>query len=172
MNISKDTEYTELKENMATLVEEYREATSLINDQMQAVIYSDLALLNDLLPRQLEKFEELQELENAFRNRLDRLFDRHYPEESRRSVTRLMDHLEEPSAELNRLRERLSEQVSKGEQLRKQLMDLLEFARDHNAETFEMITSLATEQGEGEVYDASGKRKKQSPGSVAVNHKA
>lgn len=166
-----DKEISELKNTLRSLISGYREATSLINDQMQAVIYSDLMLLNELMPRQLNKFEDLQQQENAFRRQLDRLFERYRPEAGRRTLSRLMDSLEEPAGELNRLRDTLSEQVDRSERLREQLMDLLRFAREHNAESFELITSLAAEN-DGEVYDATGKRKKGPTGSVAINQKA
>lgn len=158
-----------LKTTLERLIEGYREATGLINDQMQAVIYSDLVLLNELIPRQVSRYEELQDLEQQFKQQLAHIFEESSPA-GRHTLTGLMESLEKPTGELDRLRAELTEQVEKSRNLRIQLMELLQFARQHNADRFRLITDLGEDQAG--TYDASGKRNKSSTGGVAVNQKA
>lgn len=159
----------ELKHTLERLIEGYREATGLINDQMQAVIYSDLVLLNELIPRQVRRYEELQGLEQQFKEQLGRLFEEGRPA-GKRTLTGLMESLEGPTGELDRLRNELTGQVEKSRNLRTQLTELLQFARNHNADRFRLITDLGEDRAG--TYDASGKRRNSSTGGVAVNKKA
>ncbi|MGD8747614.1 MAG: flagellar export chaperone FlgN [Balneolaceae bacterium] len=160
----------ELKSSLADLISEYQKASDLINDQMQAVIYSDLVWLDSLVEEQLAKYESLQGLEEKFKEQLEGIFQDFCPEENQHSLTLLMEKLEQPSKELNRLRNELHEQVEKTQKLREQLMDLLHFAREHNVKTFEEICQLGDNAAES--YSADGKMNKRTFGSVAINQKA
>lgn len=169
MSKQRNQRIKELKMTLERLIEGYREATGLINDQMQAVIYSDLVLLNELIPQQVSRYEELQGLERKFKDQLARLFEASRPA-GRHTLTGLMESLEQPSGELDRLRGELAEQVEKSRNLRTQLMELLQFARQHNVDRFRLITDLGEDQAG--TYDASGKQRNSSTGGVAVNQKA
>lgn len=166
----KNVQFAELKSSMTGLITEYQQARDLINDQIQAVIYSDLVWLDKLVEQQLSKYESLGTMEEDFKKKLEGVFRDYCPDENQYSLTVLLERLEKPSRELNKLRVELNEQVEKTQKLREQLMDILQFASKHNVDTFEQIFQLGSENAES--YGADGQKKKGSVGSVAINQKA
>lgn len=159
-----------LKSSLATLIEEYRQARNLINEQIQAVVSNDLAQLDTLVEQQLSKYERLEKREEEFKHHLEDIFQDVCPGESKHSLTVLMEKLRKPSRELNKLRTELHQQVEKTQELREQLMELLQFASRHNVEIFEEIFQLGNDGSES--YGADGKKKQGSVGSMAINRKA
>lgn len=166
----KSKQLRDLKSNIKYLITEYEEARDLINDQIQAVIYSDLVWLNSLVEEQLSRYKKLEKLEKDFKKNLKGIFRDFSPQENEYSLTLLLEHLEDPSKKLNRLRGELHEQVVKTQELRDQLVELLHFASKHNAETFEGILQL--EKDSSESYGSDGKKNTNSAKSVAINQKA
>jgi hypothetical protein len=165
----KNQQFNELKSSLTGLITEYQQARDLVNDQIQAVIYSDLVWLDSLVEQQLEKYELLGTLEEDFKDKLEGIFRDYCPEENQYSLTILLERLEKPSRELNKLRVELHDQVDKTQELREQLMDLLQFASKHNVDTFERIFQLGNNS---ESYGADGQMKNGSVSSVAINQKA
>lgn len=155
---------------MRRLITAYKASRELITDQIQAVIYNDLIWLNSLVEQQLEKYESLHQMEKDFKGSIRNLFDRHLSGEGRASLTVLLQKLEEPLDELEDLRDELHEQVDKTQELRTQLMDLLQFASDHNADTLQQIYQMGNDQSAR--YDADGKKKSSRLDSISINHKA
>lgn len=160
----------ELRSSLGNLIQEYQDARNLISDQIQAVIYSDLVWLEKLVEQQLTKYEQLDTLEARFKEQLEGLFQDYCPEENQYSLALLLENLEKPSRELNRLRTDLHQQVQQTQQLKNQLMDLLRFASKHNADIFEGIFQMGSE--EGASYGADGKKRNRSAESIAINQKA
>lgn len=163
-------QFQELKLSLSTLITEYREARDLMSDQLQAVMYNDLVRLDSLVQDQLSKYEKLEKLETEFKNKLENIFRKYCPEESRHTLTALMEKLEEPSEELNMLRTELREQIEKTQDLRDQLMDLLRFASNYNIRTFEEIFEI--QETGSESYSADGQKNSNTFGSVAINQRA
>lgn len=166
----RSNQFKDLKSSLGNLISEYREARNLMNDQIQAVIYSDLTWLDKLVEQQLSKYELLGKMEEDFKKDLEAIFRDYCPEHNQYSLTLLMENLREPSAELNELRNELHEQVEKTQKLRDQLMDLLQFASKHNVETFEEIFQLSDDSAQ--AYGANGQKKQRSVNSVAINQRA
>ena len=166
----KNKQFTGLKSSLTNLIDNYREARDLMNDQIQAVIYNDLALLDTLAEQQLSKYELLEKMEKDFKHRLEGISNEFCPEENQYSLSLLIRNLQKPSQELNRLRNELHEQVEKTQELREQLIDLLQFASKHNVEAFEEIFQLGNDRSAS--YGADGQKKQGSVGSVAINQKA
>ncbi len=159
----------DLKDSMNGLIGEYEDAHSLLNNQMQAVIQSDISSLNKLIEKQTVAYESLKKSEIDFKEQLEVL---HHPDPKTTKITlpRVLEQLQEPTETLNVLREQLNTQVRKTEKLRSQLIDLLSFARQQNAEVFKAICDLASDSSDG--YDAEGQKKQQSRNGLAVNQKA
>jgi len=166
----RNEQFSELKTSLIHLISEYEEACNMINDQIQAVIQSDLAMLDSLVEEQLSKHESLQDLEDEFKKELKGVFEDYCLKENKYSLSLLMHRLEAPSKELNRLRNQLQEQVKQTQRLRNQLVELLQFASKHNMETFEGIFQLGNDGSES--YGADGQKKQGTVGSVAINQKA
>lgn len=167
---SDSKEFRELRTSLKNLISEYRDTKNLIRDQINAVISSDLAWLDSLIEQQLEKYELLEKMERDFKQELERLFRNFRMRNKQYSLSLLLETLDQPSKELNQLREELHQQVEKTQELREQLIDLLQFASDHNTEIFEKIFRFE-ENKNSESYGADGQKKKQSANSVAINHK-
>lgn len=170
INPSDSKQFRNLQCSLKTLISEYEDARKLIRDQINAVICSDLAWMDSLIEQQLEKYELLEKMEQDFKQELQRIFKNFRSRNKQYSLTLLLETLDEPSQELNRLREELHQQVEKTQQLREQLIDLLQFASDHNTEIFEEI--FRHEDENSESYGADGQTKKQVSNSIAINHKA
>lgn len=170
MDSSDSKQLFELRARLKNLISEYSDARNLIQDQINAVIRSDLAQLDSLLEQQLEKYELLEKLELDFKNELEDVFSNLRMRNKQCSLSLLVETLDQPSKELNELREELHQQVEKTQELRKQLLDLLQFASDHNMEIFEKIFRFEEDKN-SESYSADGQKRKQSTNSVAINHK-
>lgn len=158
-----------LKDSMNSLIGEYKKAHSLLNDQMQAVIQNDISSLNKLIEKQTVAYETLKKSEMDFKEQLE-VLDHPDPKTTKITLPRVLEQLQGPTETLNILRERLNTQVRKTEKLRSQLIDLLCFARQQNAEVFKAICDFASDGSDG--YDAEGKKMQQSRNGLAVNQKA
>ncbi len=170
MDSSDSKQFRELKARVTNLISEYRDARNLIQDQINAVINSDLAWLDSLLEQQLEKYKLLEKLELDFKQELEHVFRNLRMRKKQCSLSLLLETLDQPSKELNRLREELHQQVEKTQELRQQLVELLQFASEHNTEIFERIFRFE-ENKNSESYSADGQKKNQTTNSVAINHK-
>ena len=153
---------------MRTLINEYEETRVLIGDQIQALVKHDLDRMNTITMDQVEKYEVLKKLEYAFKDEMNRLCDQCTSKEEERTLTTLLRNLKEPQLELNGLRDTLREQVSITEKFKKQLTELLEFAKDHNAETLKSIYEAGSDASMH--YSEEGKRTTALK-SVAINRK-
>lgn len=160
----------QLSMNMEHLIEEYEEAHQLLSDQIEAVIYNDLTRLNKLIEQQLTKYDNLEGLENDFKQKIESIFDDLFPGETTHTITHMLKKLDQPADKLEILRERLHKQVMMTQKMRRQLVDLLEFAREHNKETLLSIYNLG--QKDSERYTNTGKRKSAELTSVSINKKA
>lgn len=160
----------QLSMNMENLIEEYEEAHQLLNDQIEAVIYNDLNRLNKLIEKQLKKYENLEGLETDFKRKIESIFENFFPGETTHTITQMLKKLDQPSEKLEILRDRLLKQVMLTQKMRHQLVDLLEFAREHNKETLLSIYKLG--QKDSERYNNKGKRKSADLTSVSINKKA
>jgi hypothetical protein len=158
-----------LKKSIHGLIGEYEDAHSLLNEQMQAVIQNDISSLNTLIEKQTVAYESLKKSEMDFKEQLQVL---HHPDPktTKISLPRVIKQLQKPSETLNVLRDRLNTQVRKTEKLRTQLIDLLSFAQDQNADVFKAICDLASDNSN--AYDAEGQKMQQSRNGLAVNQKA
>lgn len=165
-----DIQIESLKRCLNSLVDEYKDARELINDQVQAVVYHDLIWLNSLIDKQMDKYDSLKKLEEEFKEELTSIFRFYEITENHHSLSNLLEKLQVPSAELNELRKELREQVEKTQMLRKELMDLLVFASRHNTEMFEGIFHMGSESGD--LYDNEGKKQGHALNSIAFNRKA
>jgi len=160
----------QLSMNMENLIEEYEEAHQLLNDQIEAVIYNDLTRLNKLIDKQLTKYEILEGLEIDFKNKIESIFEDFFPDDKTHTITQMLKKLDQPSDKLEIVRDRLHKEVLMTQKMRHQLMDLLEFAREHNKETLLSIYKLG--QKDSERYNKKGKRKSAELTSVSINKKA
>lgn len=164
-----DLNVDKLQASIETLISEYRQAQTLLNEQMQAVIKHDILSLNDLVESQVEVYETLTQAELTFKSHLQS-FHRSHCRDEKLSLQNVVAHLDGPTEKLDTLREELHTLVEKTERLRKQLIDLLDFAQQQNAGVFEAICTVAS--NESDAYDAKGKKKmKQTPG-LAINQQA
>lgn len=170
MNPSDSAQFRELRTSLKNLISEYRHACNLVQDQINAVISSDLGWLDSLIEQQLEKYELLKKLELDFKKKLEHVFRDLQMRNKQYSLSLLLETLDQPSKELNELREELHQQVEKTQELREQLIDLLQFASDHNTEIFEKIFRFEGNKN-SESYSADGQKRKQSANSVVINHK-
>lgn len=170
MNPSDSAQFRELRTSLKNLISEYRDACNLIQDQINAVISSDLGWLDSLIEQQLEKYDLLKKLELDFKKKLEHVFSDLRIRNKQYSLSLLVETLDQPSKELNQLREELHQQVEKTQELREQLIDLLQFASDHNTEIFEKIFRFE-ENKNSESYNADGRKKEQPRNSFAINHK-
>jgi hypothetical protein len=164
------TKIKSLGDSLAKLHNEYNEARNLLDDQMQAVIYNDLIWLNSLIDNQVTKYEEIQKTEELFRKTLIELFQYYYPEATHPSLTKLLDAIEEPTEDLDKLRRELYDQIEKTEKLRLSLMDLLDFARNHNTETITALSQIAQQIYQN--YNAEGNMNAAEMSSLGLNQKA
>ena len=153
---------------MTNLIGEYEETRVLIGDQIQALVKNDLDRMNAITLDQTEKYEVLKKLEIAFKDEMNRLFETCDSEEHEKTLTAFLKNLKEPHVELNATRQALRKQVEITEQFKKQLMGLLEFAKEHNAETLKNIYSSGSESTMH--YSEQGKRKTALK-SVVINRK-
>lgn len=163
-------QFRELRTSLKNLIAEYRDACNLIQDQINAVIRNDLGWLDSLIEQQLEKYELLKKLELDFKKKLEHSFRNLRMRNKQCTLSLLVETLDQPSKELNQLREELHQQVEKTQELREQLIDLLQFASDHNTEIFEKIFRFEGNKN-SESYSADGQKRDQSTNSVAINHK-
>ena len=164
------TKIKSLGDSLAKLHNEYNEARNLLDDQMQAVIYNDLIWLDSLIDNQVTKYEEIQKTEELFRKTLIELFQYYYPEATHPSLTKLLDAIEEPTEDLDKLRRELYDQIEKTEKLRLSLMDLLDFARNHNTETITALSQIAQQIYQN--YNAEGNMNAAEMSSLGLNQKA
>jgi len=164
------TKIKSLGESLAKLHNEYSEARNLLDDQMQAVIYNDLIWLNSLIDNQVAKYDEIQKTEELFRKTLVELFQYYYPDASHPSLTKLLEAIEEPTEDLDKLRKELYEQIEKTEKLRLSLVDLLDFAKNHNTETITALSQIARQIYQN--YNAEGSMNGSQISSLGLNQKA
>lgn len=164
-----DFSVDQLKSSIEDLISEYRRAHALLNKQRKAIISQDILSLNDLVEQQVQVYETLTQAEKTFKKRLQS-FHRSLCTDEKMSLENVLAHLDGPSEVLDKLREELHALVEQTEQLRRQLIDLLNFAQQQNAGVFEAICTFAS--NESDAYNAKGKKKvKQAPG-LAINQQA
>lgn len=156
-----------LMESLQELHTGYKETKELLDEQMQAVIYNDVVQLNLLTDRQMEKYEKLKEMEEAFKEHLVVLFQSYYPDASHPSLTRLIETIEGPTREIDRLRVDLYDQIHQTEQLRLQLMNLLQFASDYNSGSIEELSRAARQSYKN--YKGNGRMEEGRSGSLGLN---
>ena len=158
-----------LKGGINELIAEYRQAHALLNEQMQAVINNDVLSLNELLEEQVAIYETLKESETKLKRQLQALY-RHSGTDQTISLGGVIEGLEGPAQTLNNLRGKLHKSVEKTEKLRLQLMNLLQFAQQQNAEIFKAICKAAEDNSE--AYDETGKKQAQRRNGIAINQQA
>ena len=164
-----DYSVDQLQTSIKELISEYRQACTMLQKQRQAVIKQDIISLNDLVEKQVEVYENLTQAERTFKTRLE-AFRHSCNNDERLSLQNVLAHLDSPTEILNTLRDELHALVEKTERLRRQLIDLLSFAQQQNADLFEAICTFASNKSD--AYDAKGrKRSKKAPG-LAINQQA
>lgn len=166
----KETPQTKsLKFSINGLIDEYKRAYNLLNDQMQAVINHDIESLNRLIEKQVAAYEKLQQSEQEFKHELQS-FHTGSKESQEHTLSLVLDDLDQPSHMLNTLRNQLHAQVEKTEKMRGQLMELLQFAQQQNTEIFKAICTVAADNTEG--YNAKGKKQSPQTNGMAINQQA
>lgn len=158
-----------LKLSINGLIEEYKQAYTLLNDQMQAVINHDISSLNGLVEKQVATYETLKESENKFKRELQ-TYQLSSNGGQKPSLGLILENLNRPSKTLNTLRNQLHAQVEKTEKMRTQLVELLQFAQQQNAEIFKALCTVGSENTEG--YNVDGKKQQQQASGMAINQKA
>lgn len=158
-----ETNVEYLKERINGLINEYIDASRLLNEQMQVVIQNDMSSLNKLIEKQTVIYETLKELELDFNERLHVL---HHPDPKTTNISlpRVLNQLQGPAETLNVLRGRLHTQLRETEKLRTQLIDLLYLTRRQNTEVGKTIGNLGSDTSD--ATDGPG-QKTQQPGNAA-----
>ena len=140
-----------------------------MGDQIHALVKNDLDSLNTITQHQVERYEVLNGLEIAFKDELNNLYDQVDTHEQERTVSKLMKSLKNPNEDLNRLRDNLKEQVDLTQKYKNQLMELLEFAKEHNSGTLKEVYHAVNDSSAH--YTQEG-RKNSNLRSVVINRKA
>lgn len=160
-------EIDELVDSLSKLHSGYQETKKLLDEQMTAVISSDVNQLNELIDRQMVKYEELKEMEGDFKKRLIVLFQDYYPNASHPSLTRLLEVIDGSTEDIDRLRIDLYDQIHQTEQLRTQLMKLLEFATEYNSNSITELSHAARQSYQN--YKGNGQIKEGQSPSLGLN---
>src|SRR5699024_9955846 len=168
LNAKQEQEIDNLKFSINGLIEDYKRAYTLLNEQMQAVINHDIESLNKLIEKQVSTYETLKESENEFKEDVQKYtFSSQKGQEQ--SLGLILNNLDRPSKQLNALRDQLRTQVEKPETMRSKLMNLLQFAQQQNAEMFKTLWTEGNE--DAAVYNNEGKKQRQAHG-ITINQKA
>jgi DNA repair ATPase RecN len=154
---------------MEQLTDEYRKTRNLMGDQISALVRNDLDQLNKITEMQVQRYEVLQKLEHSFRIELNKIFDDCDTPEKGRSLSSFMADLDKPNENLNNLRDKLKEQVELTQKYKDQLMNLLEFAREHNAG---ILKEVYTEGDVTSAHYTNEGRRTTNLRSVMINRKA
>lgn len=154
---------------MGNLIEEYEDTRLLIGDQIQALVKSDLDRMSKITLDQTEKYEVLKRLETEFKDEVNRLFEQCDSTEKEKTLTNFLNNLRQPNVELNAIRQTLRQQVEITQKFKEQLQGLIEFAKDHNAET---LRSIYEREGDSSMHYGERGERKTILKSVAINRKA
>lgn len=167
MNNENKINITSLRTLMSKLTEHFHDVSDLISGQIKAVVHQNFDELNQLIEEQVTINTTINELEKEFKEELVRSFSALEAQPKEYSVSNLIKHVDESADLLTDLRDQLRHAVQSAQQHQQHLVQLLEFAQDHIAQTIRDIFAIADKHGTR--YKASGQKSSGSGQSRMIN---
>lgn len=160
---------TNIEDLLTRLNESYRQTSSLLKEQIDAVIQKKLESLLDAMETLITHQETTNELEQQLRENVTQLAAS-INASGQISLGQLLPQLPVETGNIQKLREELISNVSEARSNHTQLLQLLQFAQDHTNETLRSIHVLANHHDLR--YNQSGKTASTRNKTFAVNQTA
>lgn len=158
-----------LEQSLENLINGYREADDLLQNQINAVIQNDFDTLNELISKQIDHYNLLSDLESKFRTNLQNTAKEVGKDEDDLKLSGLLRYLPSNSNRLSDLREKLIQKVDHVRDLSQQLINLIRYAREFNVST---IRNIAVTAGQQAIhYNDKGKRSEDRISTFSIDEK-
>lgn len=156
-----------IKDLLRNLVAHFNEAGELISKQIQCVVRHKLEELTEHIEQQNAVNSTIKDLEEEFRQALIIAFNSIKVKTKTYSVTALLPYCDGRDEEIVELRNQLREAIHKTQGKQVHLLQLLQFAQDHVAETMRAIFQLSDDRSTH--YKSTGKKATSSSSSKLIN---
>ena len=156
-----------IKELLRSLIEHFNEANGLISSQIQCVVRHQIEDLVVHIEAQNSVNTTINDLEEDFRQALIIAFNSIKVKTKTYSVTALLPYCDNRDEEIVELRNGLREAIHATQNKQVHLLQLLQFAQDHVAETMRAIFQLSDDTSTH--YKSTGKKATASSSSKLIN---
>ncbi|TNE68933.1 hypothetical protein EP331_15070 [bacterium] len=145
-----------IKDLLRNLIEQFDQAHSLISLQIQCVVRQQLEELNEHIEHQNTVNSTINSLEEEFRQSLIIAFNSIKVKTKSYSLTTLLPYIDRSDEEIVELRDALKDVIHKTKSKQVHLLQLLQFAQEHVAETMRAIFQLS--DASSTHYKSTGKK--------------
>jgi flagellar biosynthesis/type III secretory pathway chaperone len=156
-----------IKDLLKNLTDHFDTASDLLSKQIQCVVKHRLEELQEAIEQQNSVNSTINALEDEFRQALILSFNSIKVKTKTYSLPILLPYCDPSDHELAELREGLKHAIQKTQTKQVHLLQLLQFAQDHVADTIRAIFQLS--DGHSTHYKATGKKATSHVASKLIN---
>ncbi len=168
--MSREQIISSLESAIVELTDAYTQMREILSVQIKAVVRNNIDGINDGTEQQIEQNALIQSLETRFRLELLDAFEAVAPDNASKKLSELILFFPEAKDKLIELREGLIFTITRTQHKQEQLVNLLEFARQHTTETLRAIHAMGNEKNTS--YNIAGKTAQHQNQSIAINQTA
>ena len=170
MEISKDhADIMPLEQSIENLITGYQHADELLQSQINAVISNDFEKLDELIPKQIDHYNLLSDLESKFHDHLKGTASNYSLPDTEVKLSGLIPYLPADDGRIAAMREELIQEVSQVRKLSLQLINLIRFAQDFSVKTLRKIAASVEQQMVH--YDGKGKTNEGRLSTFSIDQK-